>query len=603
MSRSPNRSLPHQLARLAVAFAVVAAACTSHRPRPVVSNPQAAPTRRPPASWSDSVLATLTLRQKAAQMVWPNLLGDYAPTDAPAWRKLVHAVSDVGVGGVLMSVGSPDEIAIKLNALQRIAPLPLLASSDLEFGAGMRARGGYFVPNGIDLGGGTVFPPEMAFGAAGDTTLAYEEGRVTAIEGRALGIHIDFAPVLDVNNNANNPVINTRSYGEDPQRVAAFGRSFIRGLQDHGMVATGKHFPGHGDTDVNSHLGLPVVSVTKARLDTVELVPFAGAIASNVGAIMTFHGSLPALDPSGAPATVSSPVLAGLLRHDLHFHGLIVSDAMDMRGLLDHYGAAESVKAAVSAGADVLIQVVDVDQAVEAIVAGVTEGRYTESHVDSSVKRILGIKQSMHLDRHRVVDLDSVRLTVGDSANKAVAQFVADRSITLVKDSLATIPVNRLPRSARVLTVTIAHRPDLAAGVAFAAEIRRVFPDTRSEFIDADDPGDKPARVLQEADSAGVTFVGAYIGQSDHATTVSAPALITSFVQQLGARHTAPVVIAFGNPYFLTQIPSVPAYLVAWGGLPVSQIAAAHAVLGTTPIVGRLPISIAPYGAGTGILK
>jgi beta-N-acetylhexosaminidase len=465
----------------------------------------------------------------------------------------------------------------------------------------MRARGGYFVPNAIDLGGGTVFPPQMAIGATRDTNLAYEEGRITAIEGRALGIHIDFAPVLDVNNNANNPVINTRSYGENPQLVAAFGRSFIRGLQDHGMIATGKHFPGHGDTDVNSHLGLPVVSVTKARLDTVELVPFRAAIASDVGAIMTFHGSLPALDPSGAPATVSPLVLTGLLRHELHFSGLVVSDAMDMRGLLDHYGATESVKAAVAAGADVLIQVTDVDQAIDAIVAGVTEGRYSEHHIDSAVNRILDLKHAMRLDRQRFVDVDSIRRTVGDSADKATAQMVADRSITLVKDSLGAVPLSQLPRTARVLSVTIAHRPDLAAGVAFAAELRKSFPDTRSEFIDADDPGDKPDRVLLEADSAAVTVVGAYIGQSDHAATVSAPAAIATFVQQLGARRTRPVVIAFGNPYFLAQIPTVSAYLVAWGGLPVSQIAAAHALLGATPIVGRLPISIAPYAAGAGI--
>ncbi len=533
-------------------------------------------------------------------MVWPNLFGDYVTTDGPAWRRLVHDVADDGVGGLLMSVGSPDEISLKLNALQRLAPVPLLVSSDLEYGAGMRARGGYFVPNAIDLGGATVFPPQMAFGATGDTTLAYEEGRITAVEGRALGIHIDFAPVLDVNNNPNNPVINTRSYGEDPRMVAAFGRSFIRGVQDHGMIATGKHFPGHGDTDVNSHLGLPVVGATRARLDSVELVPFEAAIASHVGAIMTFHGSLPALDSTGAPATISSPVLTGLLRRQLRFSGLVVSDAMDMRALLDHFGTDESIKGAVAAGADVLIQVVDVDQAIDAIVAGVKDGRYSEGRIDSAVKRILDLKQAMALDRHRLVDVDSIRTVVGDSADKAFAQMVANRSITLVKDSLHTVPLT-VPSSARVLSVTIAHRPDLAAGVAFATELRKSFRDTRMEFIDADDPGDKPSRVLGEADSAAVTVVGVYIGQSDRATTVSAPALITNFVTQLATRRTRPVVIGFGNPYFLTQVPSTPTYLVAWGGLPVSQVAAADALAGVNPIVGRLPISIGGFGAGQGL--
>jgi beta-N-acetylhexosaminidase len=533
-------------------------------------------------------------------MVWPNLLGDYAPTDALAWRRLVHAVADDGVGGVLMSVGSPDEIALKLNALQRLAPLPLLVSSDLEYGAGMRARGGYFVPNGIDLGGATVFPPQMAVGATGDTTLAYEEGRITAMEGRALGVHIDFAPILDVNNNPANPVINTRSYGEDPHTVAAFGRSFIRGVQDHGMIATGKHFPGHGDTDINSHLGLPIVGATRARLDSVELVPFEAAIESQVGAIMTFHGSLPALDSTGVPATLSAPVLTGLLRHQLHFSGLVVSDAMDMRALLDHFGMEESVKGAVGAGADVLIQVVDIDQAIDAIVAGVKEGRYPESRVDSAARRILDLKHALGLDRHRLVNIDSVRAIVGDSANKAFAQLVANRSITLVKDSLHTVPLS-VPPSARVLSVTIAHRPDLAAGAALAAELRRMFRDTRTEFIDADDPGDRPGRVLEEADSAAVTVVGMYIGASDHATTVSAPAAIANFVTQLATRRTRPVVVAFGNPYFLTQVPGTPTYLVAWGGLPVSQIGAADALLGLNPIVGKLPISIGGFVVGRGL--
>jgi beta-N-acetylhexosaminidase len=598
LSRRPQQKRG-LIGRAAVVVTLGAAACAGHQPIPRTPSvtPRATAMR---TRWADSVLATLTLRQKAAQMVWPNLMGDYGATDAPAWRRLVHAVADAGVGGLLMSVGSPDEIALKLNALQRLAPLPLLVSSDLEYGAGMRARGGYFVPNAIDLGGATVFPPQMALGATDDTTLAYEEGRITAVEGRALGIHLDFAPVLDVNNNANNPVINTRSYGEDPQRVAAFGRSFIRGVQDHGMVATGKHFPGHGDTDVNSHLGLPVVNATRARLDSVEFVPFEGAIGTGVGAIMSFHGSMPALDPSGAPATESPLVLTGLLRQQLHFSGLVVSDAMDMRALVDHYGAGEAVKGAVAAGVDVLIQVMDVDQAIDAIVAGVTEGRYPESRIDSSVKRILDLKEAMRLDRHRLVDVDSIRTIVGDSANKAFAQIVADRSITLVKDSLGTVPLNRLPRESRILSVTIAHRPDLAAGVAFAGELRRAFPDTRTEFIDADDPGDKPLRVLAESDSAAVTIVGEYIGQSDHATTVNAPQVIASFVDQLSAHRSHPVVIAFGNPYFLSQVPSTPAYLVAWGPLPVSQIAAAHALLGVTPIVGRLPISIPPYGAGAG---
>jgi beta-N-acetylhexosaminidase len=548
------------------------------------------------------VLATLSLRQKAAQMVWPNLLGDYAPTDAAAWRKLVHQVADEGVGGLLISIGSPEEIATKLNALQRAAAVPLLVSSDFEYGAGERARGGYFLPNAIDLGGATIFPPQMAFGATRDTMLAYEEGRITAIEGRALGVQVNFAPDLDVNNNAANPVINTRSYGEDPRLVAAMGRSFIRGTQEHGMIATGKHFPGHGDTETNSHLALPVVQASRARLDTVELVPFRSAIGAGVDAIMTFHGSMPALDSSGLPATLSPIVMTGLLRGDMQFRGVIISDAMDMAGGLSHFGLAEAVKRAVGAGVDVVIQPSDASQAIDAIVAGVHEGRFAEGRIDESVRRLLMLKREVRIDRQRFVDPDSLRAVVGDSANLAVARDVAERSITVVKDSLHALPLGRLTHAARVLAITIAHRPDLGAGVTFGATLRATFPNLRTEFVDADSPGDVPFRILSEADSADVTIVESYVGQFWQATTVSVNAPLVTFVQQLAQRGARPIVVAFGNPYLLQQVPSVPAYVVAWGPNPVSQQAAARAILGAIPVTGMLPISIPPYaGIGAGI--
>jgi beta-N-acetylhexosaminidase len=279
--------------------------------------------------WADSVLRTLTLRKKAGQIVWPTLFGDYTSGDSPQWQRLTDYITHEKVGGFTISVGSPTEIAAKLNALQSMSSVPLLFGADLEAGAGFRVRGGYFILNAIDLGGAVVSPPEMAIGTTGDTALAFEEGKLTAMEGRALGIHIAYAPVLDVNNNPANPVINTRSYSEDPWQVARLGAAFIRGLQSNGMIATGKHFPGHGDTGVNSHLALPVVTVSRSRLDSVELIPFKVAVNSGVGAIMSFHGAMLALDSSGVPGTLSSEVLTGLLRNEMQFKGIIISDAMD----------------------------------------------------------------------------------------------------------------------------------------------------------------------------------------------------------------------------------------------------------------------------------
>jgi beta-N-acetylhexosaminidase len=591
-----------------VALAAVAGCATTH-PASSIAGPARSIDRAcaPVAAsdaWVECALTHMTLRDKVAQMVWPQLYGDYVSADAPEWRRLTGLVREQHVGGVIMSVGSPLEIAAKLNALQRMSDLPLLVSADLEAGAGFRARGGYFLPNAIDLGGAVVFPPEMALGASGDTALAWAQGRATASEGRAIGITIDFAPVLDVNNNPANPVINTRSFGEIPESVANMGVAYLHGIEAGGMIATGKHFPGHGDTGVNSHLALPVVDASRARLDTVELVPFRAAIDAGVGAIMTFHGAMPALDSTGVPGTLSAPVLTGLLRDQLHFNGLIVTDAMDMRGVLDLFGTPEAMKRAVAAGADVLLMPADVLHAIDAVVQGVQEGRYDEKRIDQSVRRILTLKRQLGLPEVRLVDLDSARATVDDSAHQALAALVAERSMTLVKDSLGQVPLGRLNHGARVLSVTYAHRTDLGAGVTFDAELRRTFPSMRGEFVSADDAAPDFWRLLAVADSADVVIVSSYLAAGSTVANLSAPRGFVEFVEELVHRGAHPVMVSLGNPYLLQQVTDVSAYLVAWSGAPVSQRAAARALLGLAPIGGRLPISIPPVArVGDGLVR
>jgi beta-N-acetylhexosaminidase len=542
-------------------------------------------------AWVDKTLAGLSLREKAAQMVWPSVFGDYTSGDSPQWQRLTNYIVNEKVGGFTISVGSPTEVASKLNALQAMSRVPLLFGADLEAGAGFRARGGYFIPNAIDLGGAVVAPPEMAIGATGDTTLAYEEGKLTAVEGRALGIHIAYAPVLDVNNNPANPVINTRSYGEDPHLVARLGSAFIKGLQANGMIATGKHFPGHGDTGVNSHLALPVVTVSRSRLDSVELIPFKAAVDNGVGAIMSFHGAMPALDSSGVPGTLSSKVLTGLLRNELRFKGIIISDAMDMRGVLDQYGATEAVKRAVAAGVDILIQPLNVTETIDAVVAGIREGRYTEKRLDESVRRILAVKAELGLNRTKLVDLNALRFIVGDSAHVTVSKTIAEKSITLVKDSLSVVPL-RLSQTTKILSVTVGRRSDLSAGVAFNGELRARYPALQTEFLTAEDPSADYPRMERASDSADVTIVSSYVGQNWDAESAAAPTSFMGFINHLVSRGRTLIIVSFGNPYLLQQIPAVPAYVVAWGGFQASQVAAARALLGHIPITGRLPISI-----------
>ena len=573
--------------------------------------------------WADSVLATLSPRDRAAQLVWPQLFGDYTPTSSAGWIRVQQLIAGEHVGGFIMSIGSPTETAEKLNAMQRLSALPLVIGADYETGVAFRQRGGYFLPNNIYLGGGTMFPYQMGLGATRDTTLAYQEGRITAIEARALGVHIAFAPVLDVNNNPANPVIGMRSFGEDPRLVADMGQAVIHGLQSHGVLATGKHFPGHGDTDENSHLTITTVHASRARIDSVELVPFRRAIAAGIDGMMTFHGLVPAIDSASVPATLNPAIMTGLLRRQLGFKGLLITDAMDMNGVLarvttgasagqsatGNYGAiknalsiAEACKLAIAAGADILLMPSDVPAAIDAVVSGVREGRFSQARVDSSVRRLLEIKQRLGLNRRRVVDLDSLRAIVGDTAHLAVAATIAQRSITLAKDSLSLVPIPRaMNPGPRVLSITIAGRTDLAAGAAFNAELRRSFPELRTEQIVPDDPSANFDRLLGAADSSDVAIVGSYITTGTNVSNPNAPEPIAQFLRTIVQRHPRTIVVAFGNPYLLQQVPAASSYLVAWGGFPVSQTAAARALLGTAAIGGHLPISIPPvlsFGAG-----
>lgn len=607
--------------RALVAAAVALVACTPGATPPATPVPArlptpGAPAPGTPANWVDSVLAAMSLRDKAAQMVWPWMLGDYVAEGTATWSRFERYVTEDHVGGFIISVGSPTEIAYKLNALQKRSMVPLLVGADFETGAGFRVRGGYFLPNAIDLGGATVFPLQMALGAARDTTLAYEQGRVTALEGRALGVHFAFGPVLDVNNNPANPVIGARSFSEDPQLAAALGRAYVRGVDEHGMLATGKHFPGHGDTDVNSHLALARISASRARLDSVELLPFRAAIGAGVAAIMTCHCDVPALDPAGVPATLSTRVMTDLLRRDMGFNGLLITDAMDMQGVLARIGAAEVMKLAVIAGNDVLLMPADIPGAIEAVVAGVREGRYPESRLDASVRRLLGYKRRLGLDRARLTDLDAMHRVVGDTAHAALARRIAERAVTLVRDSQSSVPLNRA--RGRVLSITVAGRTDLGAGVTFNGVLRGVFPALQTELVNdavalditraaAATPaggavtGTALDRLLQQADSADVVVVGSYLNITSATPTAASPRGLKDLVHALVARGRRPIVVAFGNPYLLLDIPQVPGYLVAWGGSPASQQAAALALTGAIGIGGRLPTSIpplAPLGAG-----
>lgn len=536
------------------------------------------------------LLDSLPLRDKIAQLIMPWLLGGYEPIDGGEMKRAMTWVDSLHVGGIIISIGSPTEIAAKLNALQRAAPLPLLVASDLEGGTTFRFSVG-----------GTPFPTQMGIGAGGREDDAYQMGRITAIEGRAVGIHLAFAPVADVNSNPNNPIINTRSFGGDPQMVARFVAATIRGLRDNGMFATAKHFPGHGDTETDSHLSLPTITAGWGRFDTLELVPFRAAIAAGVDAVMSAHIALPALDPGQQrPATLSPPILTGMLRDSLHFTGLIATDALSMGAIVKEVGADEAPVLAFLAGSDLLLMPTDAGNAIEAMVRAVAGGRISRDRVDQSVRKILTMKERLGLFERRDVDLNQVSSIVGRAEFKQVGMDVTQRSITLLKDSLGTVDQLRAVPQAVSLVAMIESGTPL--GATLASELRRQGFTVRQ--FDLPLTADSVTRdsVLRTMDKSSIALIAASVRVSSGKGTISLPVQAERAINEISARQPT-VLISFGSPYLISQVPSVHSYLLAWVATTASETAVANALTGFA-ITGKSPILIPNGGPiGTGLQR
>ncbi len=554
-------------------------------------------------AWVERTLSGLTLRQKVGQLIMPWVLGDFAPEGSPSHDRILEYIEDQGIGGVIMSVGSPTEVAAKLNDFQAHSNIPLIVAADLETGAGFRMRGAVQMPGTIELGGATDFPSLMAVGATADPQLAYEMGRITAREARAVGIHIPFAPVLDVNNNPDNPIINVRSFGENPEEVAGLGAAFVRGVQENGAIATGKHFPGHGDTETDSHLGLPAIPHSRARMDSVELFPFRHAIEAGMGAVMTAHISVPSLDGGvGDPSTLSSAVLTDLLRGEMEFDGLLFTDAMDMSAISRGYGAEEASVRAIEAGADVILMPPSVERAVEGIAVAVESGRIDASRIDASVRRILETKKQMGLDRDRAVQIDQIGQVVGIPAHTQVAAEIAERSITLLHNGGNLLPLLGT-RSARVMSVSFRRTSDVLAGRYFNARLRQTYPRLTTAGLDVDSGPALYESLLRQARQQALVILSTYVTAFSQSGSLALPEEVVDFAGQLTEIGVPHIVVSFGNPYLITELPDVRAYMLAWSGSEVSQTAAAQALFGEIEISGRVPTRIPPlYEMGDGIM-
>ena len=561
-------------------------------PDPVVAPVSTAvSTRPPPLTWAQRTLARMTLREKVGHLMMPFVLGNFAPEGSETHDRIVRVIEQENVGGLIMSVGSPSEVAVKLNDLQRHSKYPLLVAADLETGAGFRFTGAVHIPTNIALGGATSFPSLMAFGATGDPRHAYQLGRITALEARAMGVHVPFAPVLDVNNNPDNPIINIRSFGEDPDAVADLGVALVRGLQDYGAVATGKHFPGHGDTGTDSHLDMPIIQVGRERLDAIELVPFKAAINAGMQGIMTAHIAVPEISGETIPATVSHKVLTGLLRADLGFDGIVFTDAMDMASVNRLYPRGEAAVRAVLAGADVILMPRNVKQAIDAIVEAIAEGRLAEARIDESVGRLLRLKVDLGLAEERAVPLEMVPQLVGIPEHMEMAREVAERSITLIQNRRDLLPLLGT-RRARVTSVSFRNPGDVLSGRYFDSRLRETYPRLVARSVDESTNSEAYEALLSRAGRSDLVVVSVY---SNYAGRVELPDAIMEFVKELSRRRVTHVVISFGNPYLITLFPDAQAYLLAWSSAQVSQQAAADALLGGIAITGRSPTGMEPF--------
>lgn len=518
----------------------------------------------------------------------PWLSGNYTALDDSLFQMAARWVDSLEVGGLIVSVGSPFDIAAKLNALQLRSRLPLLVSADLEWGAGMRVVGA------------TAFPQIMAVGATGDARDAYQIGTAAAVEGRAVGIHVNFAPDADVNNNPANPIINVRSFGEDPRTVSRLVTEYVRGLHEHGMLATLKHFPGHGDTQTDSHLGLPVITAGYARLDSLELVPFRAGIAVGADVIMSAHIAFPAFTGSDDPATLSPAILTGLLRDSLKFEGLVVTDALTMGAIVAQYGAGEATVRAFLAGSDLVLMPADPDSAVVAMTAAVATGRITRERLAASVRRVLEIKRRLGLFQRRTVPLDSIMQLVGSRRFQDAATDLAVRSLTLVRDVGGRLHALRAhPR--RLALIAYADEANGTVG-QFVTDLLRQGGDTVEYFrlwpMSGTLSYDSARAVIARAPTA--VFL-ANVRPISWKGNIALPDSLAQLVTATDNARPA-VLVSLGSPYLLNQVPGIKSYLIAWSGVRASERAVALALLGRVPIRGHLPIRLPPdYSVGWGV--
>jgi beta-N-acetylhexosaminidase len=576
--------------------------------------------------WAEKTLHKLSPEEKVGQLFVIWVRSEFLNISNPQYLALRDSIRKYHIGGLTMTVreegpflykSEPYEAAELLNRLQKDSKLPLLISADFERGVAMR------------LNGATAFPHSMAFAATGKPEYAEAAGRITAEEARAIGVQWNFYPDADVNSNPANPVINVRSFGSDPQQVGEFVAAYVRGAQAAGMMTTAKHFPGHGDTATDSHLGVAQVTGDKARLQAVELEPFREAFKAGVDSVMVGHLSVPALDSDpNHVATTSPAITTGVLKDRLGFHGLVVTDALDMAGLTRLYAAdigREAVEA-FKAGSDVLLIPPDLDACYRAVLAAVRSGEIPQSQLDASVLKILKAKASVGLNKARLVDLSQLTTEIGKPENLALGQQIADDAVTLVRDNGKLLPLKKSGTAKNVLpyqqqpgvkndlvVVIFTDNVRLPSGHMFERQIRSRVPDANIMYVDSRIAEAMSGPVLKAVGAAKSVLAAVEVapvpgnmqvqGNGAAINSAAMPGASGALLRQiLGSAADHTVVIALGNPYLASDFPAVQNYMCTFSNEAISEISAAKALFGEIPIRGHLPVSIPGIAArGEGI--
>jgi beta-N-acetylhexosaminidase len=540
------------------------------------------------SAWVEQTLKKMTLREKIGQLLMVTFFGVFDSAESPEYKEVLHEVEENHVGGLIVVTDrGPLGIersqvyptAVVTNELQRRAKIPLLVGADFEAGTGMR------------LDEGTSFPSAMAIAATGDPKLAYAAGKFTALEARAAGVQWVFAPDADVNNNPDNPIINIRSFGEDPASVSAYVKEFVRGVEDNGALATAKHFPGHGNVGVDSHISLATVPGNRAALEATELVPFRAAIAAGVSSIMPGHLAVPAFEPDPeVPATLSRNILTGLLRDDMKFRGLIITDALDMGGVTSNYPPGEAAARSIEAGTDVLLMSPSPDAAIAGIEDAVRSGRISEKRIDASVRRILAAKARLGLNKNRFVDIARLNEKFARPEYENQAQSIADRGVTLLRDTQRLLPLDAT-RPLRVLLVALSSDADPNPGETIEPEIR---PRVDSLKVLRADTQYVPVSALKlpSPDTYDVAIAALFVRVADRKGDVGFPADQLAFVNQLLAAGKPTVVASFGSPYLIERFPNAKTWLAEFSTNDVSQRASARAIFGQIAVAGKIPVTV-----------